>query len=153
MTIGKTLPTLIYWSTSYHLILITYHYLFFIFCNEYFKYFFRYDYLSLNDDGLLTPNSTVNSITADYTRELILSQNRRSNLLGTNTNSSNGHSNDSISSPPSNSKVWLIRYGTYDKLISYVNEIIYLDQNNNFGQFLDFFNRTRKNKCWADWIE
>ena len=67
--------------------------------------FFRYDYLSLNDDGLLTPNSTVNSITADYTRELILSQNRRSNLLGTNTNSSNGHSNDSISSPPSNSKV------------------------------------------------
>ena len=80
-------------------------YLFFIFCNEYFKYFFRYDYLSLNDDGLLTPNSTVNSITADYTRELILSQNRRSNLLATNTNSSNGHSNDSISSPPSNSKV------------------------------------------------
>jgi len=70
-----------------------------------FPILFRYDYLSLNDDGLLTPNSTVNSITADYTRELILSQNRRSNLLGTNTNSSNGHSNDSISSPPSNSKV------------------------------------------------
>ena len=81
---------------------------------------FRYDYLSLNDDGLLTPNSTVNSITADYTRELILSQNRRSNLLGTNTNSSNGHSNDSISSPPSNSKVLVIPRMPL-MIISYVN--------------------------------
>ena len=39
----------------------------------------RYDYLSINDEGLLTPNSTVNSITADYTRQMILSQNRRNN--------------------------------------------------------------------------
>ena len=39
----------------------------------------RYDYLSINDDGLLTPNSTVNSITADYTRQMILSKNRRNN--------------------------------------------------------------------------
>jgi len=39
----------------------------------------RYDYLSINDDGLLTPNSTVNSITADYTRQMLLSQNRKHN--------------------------------------------------------------------------
>ena len=72
-------------------------------CNfsSWYKGTFRYDYLTINDDGLLTPNSTVNSITADYTREMILSQNRRR---------LNSNSNDSISSPnPSNSnKVYFL---------------------------------------------
>jgi WD40 repeat protein len=60
----------------------------------------KFDFLSIEDDGLMTPNSTVNSITADYTREMILSQNRRSQVMS----NSNGQSKDSISSPnPSNS--------------------------------------------------